>query len=326
MLNYRDINLYQVNSEEVSIKIAKRMHDERTRNGYTLEQLSEIMGCKRQTAAKWEKGWNQNEKALNRIPHIDQIMKLCDLYDCDPAYLLCFYDKRYTSFEIASGITGLTEESIIALNECQKSIQDSSLDATTTQRFLLNFINFILPRLSELASSATLYSTYASLAYEFESMRAKDDILEAYKKTNVRLEFNPSSHIPGYAIKGGDPLLFEAFIRAYNSHPDGETLVLPYFGSLFVLDEQMKKLVESSFQNDIGDIVRDFFNSFHESILQSTGEHERVNVNYKSPGLSERAKRILAEVEKELALPQSNKDGVAEEIKPSDNNPNYESF
>lgn len=313
MLNYRDINPYQVSSKEVSIRIAKRMHNERIRNGYTLEKLAEIMGCKRQTVARWEKGW-KDEEPLNRIPHLDQIMQLCDLYDCDPGYLLCLYDKRYSSFETASGITGLTEESIIALNKIQKSIQDSSLHATTTQRFLLDLINFTLPRISELSSSATLYSAYAALAYSFEGLRNKDAILEAFIKSDAHLEFNPSLHIPGYEIKGNDPQLFEALFKAYNPY-EAHKYILPHYGALFVLDKQMRKLVESSLENDIGDIVRDFFAYYNESMLQSNSKHERVNVNYE---MSEEAKTILAEVEKSLNCTQKSKGPVVEEVYPSD--------
>ena len=314
MLNYRDIDLYQVNHNTVSIKIAKRMHEERIKNGYTLETLAEKMHCKRQTAASWEKGWKQDKEALNRIPHMDQIMELCDIYKCDPGYLLCFYDKRYSSFDVASGITGLTEESIIALNNCQKAIQDSSLEDTASQRFLLSLINFILPKINELASSASLYSAYASLAYAFEGVKNKDIISETFKNSTVHLEFNPNLHIPGYEIKGNDPQLFEEIFNAYND-PDATKYILPHYGILFILDEQMRKLVESSLVNDISNIVRDFFVNYHDSILHSNRERERVNVNYELP---ERVKMILAEIEeRQNSAPKTN-EHIIEEIQTSD--------
>ena len=108
--------------------------------------------------------------------------------------------------------------------------------------------------------------------------------------------------------------MYEALFYAFNS-PEAHEYILPNLGFLFILDEQMRKLVESSLENDITNIVRDFFANYHDSILHSNYEREHVNLNYELP---ERVKTIFSEITSTTNRTCINEEPIVEEIQTSD--------
>lgn len=93
-----------------------------TVHGLTQDQLAYEIGSTRQTVGTWEK-----ENGKNKIPSLDQIITLCEFYDCDYGYLLCEYDSRKHEIADIQEQTGLTEKSIDILRKA-KIINDGKLE------------------------------------------------------------------------------------------------------------------------------------------------------------------------------------------------------
>ena len=92
-------------------KIGERIHKLRKEKpNMTMEELaSAVGGITRQTVSKWEKG--EGEITIN------DLVKLCKIFNCDMGYLLCEYEECKTrDLQFVHDITGLSENAITTLN------------------------------------------------------------------------------------------------------------------------------------------------------------------------------------------------------------------
>ena len=96
-----------------------RIRINRKEKGLSQEQLSEYLEqittnpIKRQTVAGWENG--------KPIKKIEQLTALCEIFDCDMAYLLCECDsKRIVSQQVAP-VLGLSEKALDNLITANKN-------------------------------------------------------------------------------------------------------------------------------------------------------------------------------------------------------------
>lgn len=88
-------------------KIGERIHKLRKEMpNMTMEELaSAVGGITRQTVSKWEKG--EGEITIN------DLVKLCKIFNCDMGYLLCEYEECKTrDLQFIHDVTGLSEETI----------------------------------------------------------------------------------------------------------------------------------------------------------------------------------------------------------------------
>lgn len=99
--------------------IGNRIRNNRIEKGLSQEQLAERLELittkpiKRQTVAGWERG--------NPIKKIEQLTALCEIFDCDTAYLLCECDsKRIVSQQVAPAL-GLSEKALDNLITANKN-------------------------------------------------------------------------------------------------------------------------------------------------------------------------------------------------------------
>lgn len=99
--------------------IGERIRQNRKEKGLSQEQISErleqITGqpTKRQTVAGWENG--------KPVKKVEQLTALCQIFDCDMAYLLCECDsKRIVSQQVAPAL-GLTEKALDNLITANKA-------------------------------------------------------------------------------------------------------------------------------------------------------------------------------------------------------------
>lgn len=90
--------------------IGERIRENRKEKGLSQEQLAEYLEqittnpTKRQTVAGWENG--------KPIKKIEQLTALCEIFECDIAYLLCECDsKRIVSQQVAPAL-GLSEKAL----------------------------------------------------------------------------------------------------------------------------------------------------------------------------------------------------------------------
>lgn len=82
-------------------KTAERIKKAREDTDLTLGYIAEKCGVKQyQTVSKWEKG--------NSTPSLENLFKLCDLFNCDLGYLLGEYDCKKRIAEDIHEMTGLS--------------------------------------------------------------------------------------------------------------------------------------------------------------------------------------------------------------------------
>lgn len=104
------------------IRIADRLREERKSKGVTQAKMSTDLLISKPTIIAWE-----SKNGKNKVPSPDQILALCEYFDCDYGYLLCEYDTRYHEKADIQEQTGLSEQAIDVLRKA-KVITDGSLD------------------------------------------------------------------------------------------------------------------------------------------------------------------------------------------------------
>lgn len=130
-------------------KIAERLKDERTAKGLTQQELAVRLKYSKPTIIEWERGNGQN-----RIPNMDTLLELCDLYNCEVGYLLCEYDTKFRRNATIQEETGLSEEAIEALRKMNKSIpplfnlafkeNPDRMKRMYAPRFIIALLSFLL--------------------------------------------------------------------------------------------------------------------------------------------------------------------------------------
>ena len=132
-------------------KIGERIHQERTILGLTMEEFGRFLGTTRQNVSSWEKG---TAKGLA----LDDLLKMCEIFNCELGYLLCEFDCKTRENTDISAITGLTEEAIEQLIE---------------KHYLLSSIA-LLPEISNIVSNIlcddTFWSAIISMIYASNSL------------------------------------------------------------------------------------------------------------------------------------------------------------
>lgn len=91
-----------------SQRIGQRIKAERTNPKRPMTQivLAHMMNTTQNTISNWENG---------KIPPLDQLVRLAEIFKCDVAYLLCDYDDRDITDKWISERTGLSETAIALL-------------------------------------------------------------------------------------------------------------------------------------------------------------------------------------------------------------------
>lgn len=96
-------------------KMGKRIQQERERLHLSRKELlSKIFMSEssHKTLAAWENG--------NRLPDLDSLARMAELFCCDIGYLLCDYDEHTRDIADACEVTGLSESSIQILRNYKK--------------------------------------------------------------------------------------------------------------------------------------------------------------------------------------------------------------
>ena len=87
--------------------IGNRIRKQRKEAGYTQGKLAQqlyLSEDSRQTIGKWEKG--------EVLPDMEQLLLMCDLFNCELGYLLCEYDCKTRNTTDITEITGLSEKAV----------------------------------------------------------------------------------------------------------------------------------------------------------------------------------------------------------------------
>ena len=103
-----EIAKFSENIENKIKSIGERIKKERKSAGFTNQSgFARFMGYSidsRQTVGNWEKG--------KYIPCMDDLLKMCNLFDCDLSYLLCEHKAKRRKVADVQKETGLSEEAI----------------------------------------------------------------------------------------------------------------------------------------------------------------------------------------------------------------------
>lgn len=84
--------------------IGKRIKKARKELSLSQEDLSGIIFVSRQLLSKWE-------RALS-CPTLDDLLKLCNVFNCELGYLLCEFDNKTREETDIHKVTGLSEKAI----------------------------------------------------------------------------------------------------------------------------------------------------------------------------------------------------------------------
>lgn len=142
------------------VAIGSRIGEERKAIGWSMEAVATHIGTTRQSISKWENGQGE--------PTVYDLLRLCNLFDCDLGYLLCEegYSCKTRKATDIKAATGLSEYSIISLAD----IAGDQKFGATTLRFLDDLLDY-----SELPYIAIAYEQLKDGAHKGQEYNIMDD-------------------------------------------------------------------------------------------------------------------------------------------------------
>ncbi|WP_097006509.1 helix-turn-helix domain-containing protein [Lacrimispora amygdalina] len=181
MLNYLD---EQLTSKEMHINIAKRLHSERKKSGFTLDTLAEKTGYTKPTVQSWEKGWKDGT-GLNNIPSLVQLLDLASVYNCTPEYLLCEYDQKSKQLTDVSFETGLLPESIKLIHAPFAALLEQPMDQHGYYHIMYQFLNHLIKNCYPLDSALYNRIIVENIHRRFDASEYKSDIIEGFNAVSI---------------------------------------------------------------------------------------------------------------------------------------------
>lgn len=133
-------------------EFSKYLKAERKKAKLTLEQLGEKINVSRQTISSWEKGITS--------PSVHDLLCLCEVFNCDYGYMVGEYSCKRREHTDIHEKTGLTEESIKAL-EMLSLVEESNY---------MKIVNSLLSNPLFISSIQTA-SEYLSFAGDYTNLR-----------------------------------------------------------------------------------------------------------------------------------------------------------
>lgn len=189
-------------------EVGKRIKALRESRGWTQQRLAEelkLSNDSRQTVNKWEHGTTP--------PTLKNLLKLCQLFDCDIGYLFCEYDCKTREATDIQEVTGLSEENISWLSRINNT-NDKYAGVVS-----LDLINYILSNSdfwNKLNDRLPVYLTcldYRGTEMDtditrYTIMRAFEELLDGLcdniMKSNLPLvELDETTPFPSQKIKNG---------------------------------------------------------------------------------------------------------------------------
>lgn len=151
-------------------KIGNRIKQERNNAKKSQDELGDYIGVTRQTVAKWEHGKD--------LPQLSDLLRLCNLFDCEIGYLLCEYDCKTKVATDIKKETGLTEKAISGL----------AVALSKNQVFARQAVNALLE--CDCMSALDVLGRYFSIDDKFEIIGNSGQIIK--EKTLIAIEIQPA--------------------------------------------------------------------------------------------------------------------------------------
>lgn len=274
----------KINTIQHKAKIAKRLHDERKAHGYTLNKLIELSGFSKPTVQSWEKGWDE-QTGKNKIPSLEQLCTLSNLYQCSFEYLLCLTPERTNLLTDICKETGLTEQSVNILHEhfsYELTHPSEPFEFTPPRQytpasfFLLSdwridifaFLNYFIEHYSEFGHQLSLRRPIELLQKSLNELplKKKNDILKGYNF--VVSKFGNNVYSSDLLI---DRLLIPPALQEYYhslgyEFEEASELVQLVEQYYFVLSPATLKRADYELNDTFMDVVKSFYASFSEHI------------------------------------------------------------
>lgn len=178
------------NYEERKKKIGERINEEREKKGLTKPELLQKI-FKSASSHKSVTAWESGE----RLPDLDSLSRMAEIFDCDVGYLLCDYNDRKFFISDVSEQTGLSTKAVERIDgmNCHSAIPVEVLSSILTHPDIQD----LLHKIYELAQiknararvSATQESSKQSGAYatNIKAQRALYDIIEKEESKTHRI-------------------------------------------------------------------------------------------------------------------------------------------
>lgn len=103
------------------LELGKKISEERNKLGDSLEAFSQKINITRQTLSRWEKGEGVG-------PSVSDLLRMCEIFNCDFGYLVGEYECRTRSETDIQAVTGLSEKSIEELEMLHLMEDNEALD------------------------------------------------------------------------------------------------------------------------------------------------------------------------------------------------------
>ena len=126
-------------------RIGERIKQEREELKLDQIELGEQLGISRQTVSNWERG--------RAYPSVDDMGRLCGIFNCEIGYLLCEYDCKTKESADVCAVTGLSEEAVNMLIKLNTNEEDALI--LTVLSYLLGEDDLVFA----LAAAASAFKT-----------------------------------------------------------------------------------------------------------------------------------------------------------------------
>lgn len=166
--------MYNISTIENKKKlIGERIKQERNKMNLTQDEFKEkIHISARQTIARWENG--------KVLPSLEDMLVMCDLFECELAYLLCEQDCKTKTATDISKETGLSETSINRILSQVISIRPGIVlkdgERETERKTLDNILSWENGEILNLIARY-IYPDEMVLPEDRESSEAREDVL-----------------------------------------------------------------------------------------------------------------------------------------------------
>lgn len=276
----------EIESEQHKAKIAKRLHDERKAHGYTLDKLITESGFSKPTVQSWEKGWEE-QTGKNKLPSLQQLYILSNLYQCSFEYLLCLTPERTKPITDICKETGLTEQSINILHEhfsYELTHPSELFEFTPPQKyspsslFLLSdwridifaFLNYIISHYNDFAHQLSTRRPLELLQKSYNELpqKKKNDLLKGYNFVISRFGNNAfaSEHLIDQFII--PPALQEYFHSLGHNLEEAYELAQLVEQYFYILSPTILKRADFELSDTFMDVVKSFYASFSDNIKE----------------------------------------------------------
>ena len=284
IIEYRGLNMLnytneQLNSKELKIKVAVRIHNLRNENNLTLDYLAYRLGYSKPTVQSWEKGW-EHKTGTNKIPTLEQLLDLSVFYNCTPEYILCEYDLPTKQTTDVFRETGLTPKSVSKLNGYLSAIKSpESINCI----LLLAFINHFIINFKAIFILIYNRISLENRRVEFEKDPYHDIILKGYDAIMRYIDvtvYDEMLETNGVLF----PMLSEhmlEYLKKQKIKKDDINKIMGHFHKhcgFLVTETELFKRSDFAISNAFIDIVKSFFKDYPDNLYGSNGYYDYIDL------------------------------------------------